>query len=395
MHKNTPSATLTGQFFSFETSESYRYAVKGTGSNYESEYPNYNGENERLYDNGWVILPPNYDPDGAPVPLAIYMHGTSGFYFNMNANSANNYVKYLPFMEFVAKNGYAVADCCGVTSKNSSINASLGAPSMQTSVCNMIKYLIENYNIKQDGVYIWGKSAGGFPCHCIGYNQPFKVKAVGSMTPAISLMLSLSHHATTYTSVVNMTAEQIGLDETFGGSWGDTEKGYILDNIGLWRQIDPFFFGLDMTDDEVKKVVKACYDYTWSNNGTTYNSTRSLDSLRNWNKPSDINTSEVKAECEEALQLVDNAKRYISCPTKIWIEDADTAVSYENCRLYAEQAQRTGSPVFLRTLKRGTGGHGATDISETAVKTTYKTKYGGSVEIPVAYAELVDWFNRW
>lgn len=50
---------------------------------------------------------------------------------------------------------------------------------------------------------------------------------------------------------------------------------------------------------------------------------------------------------------------------------------------------------FLREIPDGYGGHHAVDNSYLAPKINYTTKYGGNVEIPIAYAEMVEWFNQW
>ena len=93
--------------------------------------------------------------------------------------------------------------------------------------------------------------------------------------------------------------------------------------------------------------------------------------------------------------MCDSANRWTPCPTEIWIAEDDWVVFHGNSKLFVEMAQRTGSPCYLRTMPKNTGGHHAVDTAENALKVNYITKYAGVVEIPAAYAELVDWFNRW
>lgn len=51
---------------------------------------------------------------------------------------------------------------------------------------------------------------------------------------------------------------------------------------------------------------------------------------------------------------------------------------------------------YLRVLPNGTGGHHAVDTSPLALQVTVTPRYSSTqVTIPLAYAELVEWFNRW
>ena len=93
--------------------------------------------------------------------------------------------------------------------------------------------------------------------------------------------------------------------------------------------------------------------------------------------------------------MLNSAKRWIKIPTTIWVAADDTAVSYYNCKYFVEMAQRTGSPCYLRSMTQETGAHHSVDTHSNAPKVDYKTKYAGVVNVPIAYAELVDWFNRW
>ena len=236
----------------------------------------------------------------------------------------------------------------------------------------MVNYLIENYNLKDDGIYVYGKSSGGFLAHLLALEQPVKVKAAGSLAPALSPMVSIAHHARTYTSTANMEARQLGIDHVFtSGQFDETDQASITDNVSLWRKIDPFFSGTDLTDEQVEQILKMCY----AAGGNSYH----------------LNISDIP----EAVDLCDSAKRYVPCPTQIWVAEDDFIVFEGNSRLFVEMAQRAGSPCYLRSLPSGTGAHHAVDTDDKALLVNYITKYAGQVEVPVAYAELVDWFNRW
>ena len=95
--------------------------------------------------------------------------------------------------------------------------------------------------------------------------------------------------------------------------------------------------------------------------------------------------------------LINDAKLRVSVPTKIWIAPDDTNVQYDEVLLYVNSAQRAGSPVYLRLMPKNTGAHYAVEehSGTTCAKVDYKPKYSSTtVNVPVAYAELIDWFNR-
>lgn len=362
--------------FAFETSETYQPEPDGTiegnnGSGNTTNTNHYLGSNKRVFDNGFLMLPPNYTPDGPPVPLAVFCHGTTGY--SGMATTTHTYTDYLPF---VVNNGYAVADCSGLTSDNPfEATCALGMPSHKTSIVNMVKFLMDNYNLRDDGVYLFGKSSGGFVCHMLAYLQPFKVKAVASLNPAICLLTSQMNHVLQKLNTVKATGLQIGAPVDFdtsgatasGMSWNSEVQEYFIANISRWRQIDAFFQGTDLTDAQVADIINGCYD-------------------KGAASPKKI---------DYGMDVINAAKRWVNCPTMIWSDPKDDAVAHDTILKYTQMAQRTGSPVYLRTMPYNSGQHHSTDTASNAIKTTYKPKYSDAVEVPVAYAELVDWFNRW
>ena len=395
--KNDVPTRVTPKFISFETTMPTR--IETTTSN-TSDIGSYIGDNTRYWDNGYVMLPVNYSRDGEPVPLVVFVHGTGGQTFTSDPSAL-----YIDLMKFVVNNGYALADCSGVTNANSSVGNAFAAPSYTAAITNLVKFLTSNYNIKDDGIYIYCKSSGGFVCHLLALTQNIKIRAVASLAPALSPMVSMAHHSETYTATANMEAAQIGVSGTFVGNnnFSSEEKAIVLNNVHLWRQIDPFFMGTDLTDEQVATIVDACY----SAGGTGYH--------LNIVYCSNSATSEVKAKFEASRTIMNAAKRWIPCPTKIWIASDDDKVFHDNSKMFVEMAQRAGCPCYLRSLPSSTGKHHAvdgvqsgnnntpTEISST-IRTDYTTRYQGGTyrdtypnqgKFPIAYAEMIDWFNRW
>lgn len=369
--------------------------------------------NTRYYDWGFINLPPNYTIDGTPVPLVVYVHGTNGYYWSSGPSNT-----YRELQNFIVNNGFALCDCCGLTNGATTADGNVfEAPSFMTSITNMVKFLSKNYNICDDGVYIYGKSAAGFIVHLFSIYQPFKIRAIGSFAPAISPLASTPTHITNNgPSVVNNVLRQLdiigdgnneGVDANFkttesqwsyiigtqAGKHGASETDYT--NLSKWRRIDPFFANTDMTDEEVFNIIDTTFGFKYKTNNVIYQAPWDLFMNIGYYNESTETTDSTRNLRNLNMEVIADHKRWCAVPTKIWIDAADTRVSYTMSKVFVDMAKRTGSPCFLRSMPYNTGGHFSVDTSETAVKVDYASKYAGVVNVPIAYAELVDWFNRW
>lgn len=368
-HKNLVPTLVDNKFISFETTMPTRLETLST----DSDYNTYIGNHNRYWDNGYIKLPQNYTMDGKPVPLVVFVHGTGGYSFSSGPSSL-----YTDLMNFIVNNGYALCDCSGVTNAYSSVANAFAAPSFVVSMTNFVKFIVANYNVDPDRVYVTGKSSGGFLEHNNSLLKGINAKAVGSLAPALSPMVSMSNYCYTNQGKLpsaNMMAAQIGVNGEFTltGTFSSStaNRNLVINNIDKWREIDAFFQDTDLTDAQVATIVNACYDASTSS----------------WH----TNISDLSA----ATSVIATAKKRVYCPTKIWIATDDASVYYGNTELFVGMAQRAGCPCYIRALPSGTGQHHAVDTDTNTIKTTYQTKFAGSVTAPVAYAEMIDWFNRW
>ena len=182
--KNVKYRQSDANFFSYE---SFLPSVPYT----EDAINSYNGQgNIRVYDNGYICLPPNYDNKGKPVPLVLFIHGTNGYkWTDMKMG------RYAEFIKFIAANGYAVADCCGLTNQyglnpnddQSNINCKISPVSL-SCVTNLYKHLMRNYNLCDDGCYIYGKSSGGLMTMWFALNKVLPIKAAGGLAPSVDMV---------------------------------------------------------------------------------------------------------------------------------------------------------------------------------------------------------------
>lgn len=383
--KNSTPTLVAKKLFSFETSypDYFDTTNNSASETMESRANSYMGMNNstRYYDNGFIELPPNYDPDGAPVPLVIYVHGTDGW----NGFTTGTLAKYDDLMNFIVNNGYALCDCIGLTNAHKSDNTNkkendiFYGPGFITCINNLVKYINANYNVCDDGVYIYSKSSGGFTLHALTQMQGLRIRAAASLAPAISVIGNLHYNVYDEFYAVNLVCQQLGIDQ-MNSAWKSTTLNQnlvtaIVNNIHEWRQVDPLFLGADISDAELATLTQQLY----SDSSATFGASATK---RDFSKSS------------TCMATLNERRLVVTVPTKIWIAADDDRVPYGTAKLYVDMAQRTGSPVYLRRMPSGTGKHYSVDADANAVKVTYQTKYAGSVSVPMAYAEMVDWFNR-
>ena len=80
-------------------------------------------------------------------------------------------------------------------------------------------------------------------------------------------------------------------------------------------------------------------------------------------------------------------------PVKIWHAIDDDNVPYAMSKYYVQMIHRAGGYAKLRTIPANNGQHGC--FSVNGPQTNYVTSLGEEIAVPVCFAELVDWFNKW
>lgn len=113
----------------------------------------------KLINRGLLKLPTNYDPDGEPSRLVIYCHGADGFQ-NWSNNTTSFDVDHIDPTIWI-NSGYAVMDMDDLT--RTEYLQGQDVPTLLTQNCYMRGYehVLKNYNIRNDGVILCGRSLGG------------------------------------------------------------------------------------------------------------------------------------------------------------------------------------------------------------------------------------------
>lgn len=360
-------AKKTANFFCFET---VIPKAKGTDGNYS-------GSTGIHYDQGFIKLPPNYKADGAPVPLVLYFPGSNGYQWG-----ETSVLLYDSLFDFICDNGYAIACCSGLTDywmdsannpyceqndckKNSKWNATVAAAFLA-----LYDYVEKTYNVRNDGVRVFGKSSGGMGSVWFSGMQPIKVRCAGLLAPSTfmcgsdmrwgfvsvnvqkqwQLMLGCPNYAD-FTSNSKITANS-------------ADAALLVANVPYYKQWEPFTI---MSDIDLSGLMTECAKVEWNQ----YDATPAITSL----------LSGKKKDCP--------------APIKIWQAQDDEVIDWGETNLFVSLVNGNNGLCELRQMPSGTGKHHSVDTDANAPKCDYETPYNGTVNIPVAYAELVDWFNRW
>lgn len=130
-----------------------------------------------------LLLPPNYDPKGKPVPIIMYCHGYSHYVYYDHWGSTDSFLKQKYNW---TKKGYAVFDCNGARNDNRRDHfTSVGSPQFVEAMKLCYEYIKDNYNVEHQ-VYVVGGSTGG-PLALNYARFMDDVKAVALLSPWVDI----------------------------------------------------------------------------------------------------------------------------------------------------------------------------------------------------------------
>lgn len=330
----------------------------------------FNGYTTRFYDNAYMMLPPNYNPEGDPVPLIIYTHGSDAWKFGFT-NAPN----YYALQQFLVNNGFAFCDCRGITNTYKDEDTGKAIDDGVTPIaidcyCQLYEYMVSNYNIRQDGCYIYGKSSGGLEPALLSCLQPIPIRAAAGLAPMLSQFQDM-FDGVNYTTNVRWQLERFGYDMSQVSATPTAAE--ILAQITKMQGYDPLICN-------VNADITTWNTMLWNigTKGTRYQ----------W-RESDWNDQELQDALAGKFKMQ-------PCPIKFWIADDDVNTPINLAvKIYKYLVDNGGGICKVRRFPAGTGGHHAVDTSSLAPTVVYRTKYAGDVTVPQAYAEMLDWFLTW
>lgn len=310
-------------------------------------------------DQAVIMLPHNYDKAGKPVPLFIHCHGAGGYDGTSQTpavTATTSTIENTAMCKYLCANGFAVLDTNGMPAEwcadnNLLMSDNLGTPMAIQCYIHAYKYAIEHFNIKEDGVVLYGASMGGLVSTNLLMSGAIPVRAHTMMCPCLDTFNQAWEHP--WYSPTNHNV--LGLNYNFPKQYG----AYVYDEAKM-RGFNPTTHGMKSFTSNGALVPSAgAFDYT----------TEELN-------------GEVVTEYREHPVML-----------KIWHCTNDTTVDYGGSKRFVKAIQNAGGMAYLRTFT--TGAHSpmtvGTPISSPSGSTNYR---GTTVSVYPAVEELFLFVKR-
>lgn len=225
-----------------------------------------------------------------------------------------------------ALNGYAVAYCSGMSDKYQ-----IGDEAVQGYDCRMTptalacysglyKFITNNYNIRADGVHVFGKSNGGLGTVMLGYTQPFPIKSLASLAGSLSLVASFRYSTA---ENLNYWLSQFGIDSNYDypSYWYNKHTSndieFIASNSHQFNGYDPMLAGTDIDSYTFTKLIMSNGYVNHTMNG------------------------------EDLLKIISQTSKYLPKPIKNWHATDDQSVPIETSRFFKRMVDN-GHHLFLK-----------------------------------------------
>ena len=313
------------------------------------------------YDNGILMLPESYTPDGKPTRLVIHCHGAGG-----GASDHDSQTESLMSAKYLVANGYAVMDMNGMPNswvetwdddftpadKRQYIKVNnLGCPLAMECYIKGYQWVIEHYNIAKDGVMLEGGSMGGLSSTNLALSYRIPVLAHALAAPVLDLYNQAFVHPWTN------GASKFAMCNLYNF---EKENDVFVYDVAKVKGYNPIVNGMQTYVDGARRSSEGSYDFMA---GT-------LDG-----------------------DTITEYKSY-PCPLKIWHCDNDPTVNIACSMRQVTAVKNAGGMAWLRRFP--SGGH-APDTAGTIVSNpSGNLDYKGTTltNIYPFAEELLLFFNR-
>ena len=315
-----------------------------------------------------ILLPPNYDPLGTPVPMVVFCHAAGSLVNWGGTMSDRTYLKYL------ADSGFAVVEFYSWTTKYYDLyGTSLAGidpyclPITIDAYNEGVKWFLSRFNIDENNINILGKSTGGEFALYYLMHQPFKIRSIGLFSPVASAFAMKGGGYDNVNRAIAAELKLVGdIENDFIGkqTWDPAKVAFWENNLDKANYLHPSWQGLigQTIQDRFTDAIADCQAW-WAN------------------KTSD--------------QVYNNYNLYKLgfVPVKIWGTPTDTQTPYQAMVELVKRLENGGCEASLRTFE--TGGHLVTDsgaYDAGAVESDVTTSLGVHYQwVPTAYVELLEW----
>ena len=332
-------------------------------------------EPDGVCNTGRMLLPPNYDPDGDPVPLIVFGHGSQNF------NTWTDEMPKAALKKYLSDEGFAVIDIFGWTSKyavkyNNDFrgNDPLSIPLHIKAHESAIDYVCSRYSVDRNNIHIMSKSMGGLLALYVTVHNPWNVKSVGMFAPVLDFISIRGTTVANPSKTLDGIADELG----FTGDVDDIRSRYYYDPVAVayieankeaYIQNNPAWMNLigNTLDERLAASIDNCQKY-WSNKSRT--------------------------DIYQDLGLAQIGK----VPTKIWGAADDDAIPYMKMVESVAQLNNGGCEAHMRTMPSGCGGHFSVDTAYTQYAAVRKENVTTACgvhynSVPLAYWENIQWIR--
>lgn len=314
---------------------------------------------ERYFNAGLLILPPNYTPIGKATRLIVFCHESSD-YLGMNAETFAE--QYGQEIEYLRDEGYAILSVYDWTTKyNIEMQSSnFGSPIAFSALTHGYKWVLDNYNIRPDGLFVTGKSSGGSIGLGVHSATALPVLATGMLAAGV-------------TPFTEPYSYELEAKQAFADDFGFVGDYSVLSHERESEELKEF----------IRQNTETMQGYNAMFNGLIG---VPLNVLSEWGAEK-IDIDPLNYE---------GVARVGAPPTKLWASIDDPTGVWTVGKIYTDTIKNAGGFAELRTLPDKTGGHYATDIHENALRVERVETATGIVHqnVALAYVELVQFFKQ-
>ena len=359
-------------------------------------------DNTRYHDNCFVILPPNYDPQGEPCKFVIMFAGDGAMWFightpylGYDSGKVASSIYETDF-KYLCNCGYAVVSLGGYTSMWSSEPSATSpanwspriSPAYMASLRSCYDFLMRNYNF-DPCPYLSGKSAGGYMMLNTAATLPFKVRAVAGFSIAVSMANGVCQVAlatqkswqkrcgcSNWNSFVlnsgsaEYTSDWTRATKKTGATANQiAEANRLIANNDIYRNLDQFTAMSDVDYDDFMDAIQA------------------YDPFNDANPP------------QALTDLLAASHKNKIVPVKLWCATEDKSVPFSLHEIFVDWVNQNNGIAELRSYTGDDGTHHTFCGGESGggkVANNLPTPYGGTMNgVNIGFVEAVEWFKRW
>lgn len=331
------------------------------------------GDTESIvYDNGILVLPKNYSENGKPLRLVIVCHGAGATPYELREIDSTGKILGDP-QRVLTKLGYAVMDTYAMPYEYSGSTTELHYGNELVLQCYIkaYQYVIENYNVKTDGVLLSGSSMGGLSMFQIIQNSKIPVLGAVGYCPCVDLF-----------------------KQAYCNPWGTNQRQNIAKYYGFTGESPVFTEKCPPNTDEIEyfrnnadKVI-GFYPLLFNETNGSINELLDANNLPLHYTYSTAETDEDVAE----RKYYEKLRSSIKVPLLIIHNEDDSTMAYKYTRYFIDMLKRNGQMVKLKTYK--TGGHSAwANGEDTEMKDLFGNTFvcKESQKIGVEWLEMLDY----